>query len=106
MSSFGERLKNIRIIKGMTQEQLAASCNTSSGLIRHLEKSRRKPGYDMLVLFCNVLNTSPAYLMQDDLTLQPSDDGEEVLQITNQLTPDNLKLLKDVMKTWVSHLNE
>ena len=106
MSSFGERLKNIRLEKGFTQEQLAASCDTSAGLIRHIEKSRRRPGYDMLLTICNVLNTSPEYLMQDELTLEPSNDRDEVLQIVDRLTPDNLKLLKDMMKTWTSHLTE
>jgi len=106
MSSFGERLKNIRIEKGLTQEQLAISCDTSAGLIRHIEKSRRMPSYALLLTICNALNTSPEYLMQDELSLNPSGDKEEVLQIIGQLTPDNLKLLKDIMKTWLSHLKE
>ena len=106
MNNFGERLKNIRVEKGLTQDQLATSCNTSAGLIRHLEKSRRKPGYDMLVSLCNVLNISPEYLLQDDLTLEPSGDKAEVLQIVDRLTPNNLGLFKDVMKTWLSHLKE
>jgi len=106
MSNFGERLKNIRTEKGLTQDQLAESCDTSAGLIRHIEKSRRRPSYDMLLTICNVLNTSPEYLMQDELTIKPSDDKDEVLRIVDHLTPGNLKLLKDMMKTWASHLTD
>ena len=106
MGNFGERLKNIRNEKGITQEQLASSCNTSAGLIRHIEKSRRKPGYDMLITICNELNTSPDYLLQDELKLTPTDDIDEIMRIVNQLTPNNVKLIKEVMKTWVSHSSE
>jgi len=104
MGSFGERLRSVRLEKGLTQNQLAKSCDTSAGLIRHIEKSRRIPSYALLLTLCNVLNTSPEYLMQDELSLQPSDDTEEVLKIINQLTPANTKVLKDVMKTWAGHL--
>ena len=106
MSNFGERLKAIRQEKGFTQEEFATKCGTSAGLIRHIEKSRRKPGYDMLAVFCNELNVSADYLMQDDLKLTPSDDREEVLEIINQLSPDNLNLLKGVMMAWVSHIDK
>lgn len=98
MNNFGDRLRKIRIERKLTQEQLGECCDTSGAVIRSIEKSRRKPSYEMLVLLCNNLNISPEYLMQDDLEFAISNEvKDDVLCFINKLTPNQLCMLKDLL---------
>lgn len=40
---FNENLKNLRLKKGLTQEQLAKLVNTSLGALRDWEQGRKEP---------------------------------------------------------------
>ena len=79
MGSFGYRLKKIREERGFTQERLAVACKTSEPVIRHYEKERKKPGYDMMLRICDALRVNPDYLMQDDLSLNPYEEKMRLL---------------------------
>ena len=106
MGSFGYRLKKIREERGFTQERLAVACKTSEPVIRHYEKERKKPGYDMMLRICDALRVNPDYLMQDDLSFNPYEDKNETFNAIAKLSPKNYKLLKDFVESLSNQDNE
>ena len=94
MNNFGERLKFWREHQGLTQEQLALRCNSSEQVIRSYEKSRNKPGYEMIIRLCDALLVNPDYLMQDDLSFNPYEDRNETFNDIAKLPPNEYQLVK------------
>ena len=47
--NFGERLKQLRAVKNLTQKQLAIETETSERGIQNYEMGIRKPAFDYLV---------------------------------------------------------
>lgn len=60
---FATRLKNLRIEKGYTQEELADLIDCAPGLISYYETMQREPGFSNILSLCKVFGESPDYLM-------------------------------------------
>ncbi len=63
MIEFKDRLKEIRIKNGLTQTDLAKTCNVTRGIISHYESGTRKPSFEMLELIADVFNVDMDYLL-------------------------------------------
>ncbi len=59
---FGERLKELRIEKGISQEQLAKNLNLTHGAICLWENNQRIPKLDALILLAKYFNVSLDYI--------------------------------------------
>lgn len=59
----GARLKEARIRKNMTQEQLAAMTDVRSTYISHIETGMTIPSTKLLVQMMNILNCDPAEVL-------------------------------------------
>ena len=62
MEIFGERLKEIRLEKGETQEQTAKALGVSSVCYLHYEKNQREPSFDLLIKIAKHFGISLDYL--------------------------------------------
>lgn len=57
MAKLGDKIKQLRIEKGMTQEELAAYTGTTKSSISNYECNKRKPQYDILCVIAEALGT-------------------------------------------------
>ncbi|MEJ2050990.1 MAG: helix-turn-helix transcriptional regulator [Calditrichota bacterium] len=60
---FGERLKNFRKQRSLSQTELADILETTQGNIGHIENGRRKPGPDVLLNLYLAFQTDFQYLL-------------------------------------------
>lgn len=58
-----ERLKEIRLEKGLTQKQLALAVGLTETALCNYEKGIREPSLDVLKQLCIVLDVSADYLL-------------------------------------------
>lgn len=65
MATLGENIKNVRIKKGMTQEELATALNTTKATISRYELDRRKPDIEQLQSIAAVLGVHEIALLPD-----------------------------------------
>ena len=63
MNQFGERLKNARKLKGLTQKDLADMIHAKHNSVSNWENNHNKPDPDTIELICGVLDVSPNYLL-------------------------------------------
>lgn len=61
--SFGERLRESRAEKGLTQAQLAARLSVTQSTVGKYERGALQPNLEMLVQLCKVLEVSADYLL-------------------------------------------
>ncbi|MBD5100427.1 MAG: helix-turn-helix transcriptional regulator [Clostridiales bacterium] len=63
MVKFGERLKELRLEKNMTQTTLAKLIAVDRRTISNWENSTREPDLETFVKLATILNTSADYLL-------------------------------------------
>ncbi len=64
MDSLGQRIKEARAAKGMTQAQLATKAGLQSqSSIAGIEGGTRNPAHDTLIKIASALSTDPAWLI-------------------------------------------
>lgn len=63
MMTFGEKLRQSRLEKKMTQKQLADLIDAKHNSVSDWENDKNKPDPDTIELLCGVLEISPNYLL-------------------------------------------
>ena len=62
MNIFGERLKELRLEQGKTQDQVAKDLGIFSISYLHYEKNQREPSFEILVAIAKYFKISLDYL--------------------------------------------
>jgi transcriptional regulator with XRE-family HTH domain len=66
MVDFGDKLKQLRTLKGLSQEQLANRMSITKSMVSAYENSVRLPSYDVLIKIALFFNTSMDYFFGFD----------------------------------------
>ena len=61
---FGERLREVRLAKGLTQSELAGRCGTSIAAISHIERGTKVPTLTTLVRLADALQCKVTKLVE------------------------------------------
>lgn len=69
MPNFGEKLKQLRSYKSLTQEDLANVVKSSKQVISRYEKGYRSPDISIAKNWADALNIPVRYLVDDSLDL-------------------------------------
>lgn len=114
----GEKIKNLRLEKGMTQDELgekvgvkkAAINKYETGVVVNLKR-------DMIAKLADALDTTPSFLMgwedEDDFDtekdlmalreqLRRSPETRMLFDVTKHATPEQIKLVAEMLKQWKS----
>lgn len=94
----GERLKFLRISKNMQSNELAQRVGISNVYLSYIEHGTKIPTIDTLQKICEALGVS----LSEFFSVQDSDlppEYLETLQNLKVLTPEQLKILNDFLKT-------
>lgn len=62
----GEKIRRLRLLRGLTQEELAKRLGISELSIIHYEKGQRKPRIDILSKIAKILDVPIEYLLSED----------------------------------------
>ena len=102
--TIGQRVKKLRIEKGLTQTELAEKLGyRSKSSVAHIENGRDIPR-SMVVALSDILDTTPAYLMgwedPEDKKSAPAEDDrskkiKEVMEKIGQLSDSDLVQIDD-----------
>ena len=69
MKTFGEKLKELRIDKGLTQKKVAEALSVTVSTLSHWECNYQEPSYKYLLTLCRFYEVSADYLI--GLTEEP-----------------------------------
>lgn len=101
--TFGEKLKELRIEKGMSQEELAIYLGTSKQVVSRYETNQRTPKITTAIEYANKLNVPLLYLLDDsklhvekELVSSKNDELDplidKAMKILSSLSPDLRKI--------------
>lgn len=63
MSKFSERLKELRIERGLSQDKISLLTGISQSTISSYESKRIKPTDEVIITFCKFFKVSADYLL-------------------------------------------
>jgi transcriptional regulator with XRE-family HTH domain len=91
----GERLKEIRIKKGMTQEKLGEIIGVTKGTISLYENNQRKPKLENIIELMYALGISADYLLGADVIVEIKNEEDPKYRL---LTNDEVKFIEELRK--------
>lgn len=104
MSTIGERIKASRENKGLLQSELAKMIGEkSAGVISNWEQDVSKPNANKIIKLCEVLDVSPAYLLDYRGKEKSSPYSSEASKLAdaydNKLDPWGRQAVRDLVET-------
>ena len=91
----GRRVRQQRVICGMTQEELAEKSGISCSFVGHIERGEKKFSIGTLVALCNAMKVSPNYLLQDSVDVDVLNNSVDVGQQNKALFDDLMNVLHE-----------
>ena len=71
MATYSERIRELRVLHGMSQQDLADRLDVNKVTISQYERGVRKPDLNVLTALCDIFNVSSDYLLgKDDMTIR------------------------------------
>ena len=83
-TAFGKRLKEVRLLQGITREQLADAIHISQEYLRKIEQGRRCCSVYLVVAISCQLHVSTDYLLLGKES-EPQDKLEKIRKIADEL---------------------
>lgn len=96
--TIGERIKKIRLEKGLTQKQLAEKCGLFDSTIRKYESGRQNPKIETVEKIANALGISISQLTTISFDLPPG-AGEKVFDFRDELEKEIDSKVSSLNKT-------
>lgn len=96
--ALGARIKNKRLEKNLTQEQLAEKVDLSAVYIGQIERGERKMTIQTLVKLANVLETSIEELLSDSTKGNLNAKLNELLEVAKKLDVSDLDKVINIIK--------
>lgn len=95
--TLGKRLKELRILKGLTTREASLKLQLGKSTISNYENDARKPDYDMLKKLADLYGVTVAYLLGEEEIkdeLAGADIPQQLLDLGVEYIP-SMKKLKD-----------
>ena len=85
ISTFGDRLRQARKERGLTQEQLAERCGITPGFISRLERGEDNPGMSTVIKLAAALGITTSRLLDNRERLQDAGRNSGIIGLRNVL---------------------
>ena len=90
----GQKLKKIRISKGLTQEYIANMVDVNTSHISNIENNRVKVSLTALVAICNALDITVDYILKNEYVSADAIDHEILKELSSCSPEKKEKILK------------
>ena len=88
----GKRIRSRRISLGMTQMELAEKIDISNNHISSIERGIERPGLDLFIRICDVLNVTPDYLLLG--SMKSNDIPKNITDNLKPCTKEEVRLVE------------
>lgn len=91
----GDRLKKIRLAKGLTQKELGAILGITKAAICFYERNKRTPSTENIIDFIQIFNVTADYLLGTDNRIKTvTDEAYEVIAMSEE----EVKFIEELRK--------
>lgn len=97
-SHIGQKLRNVRLSKNLTQEYVANAADVNTSHISNIENNRVKVSLSTLVQICNALDTTVDYILADEYNHPSSVIEQEILHEVQSCSLETQKQILKIVK--------
>ena len=101
--TMGDRIREARKYKGLTQEQLAESLDVSVESVSHIERGSRLPSMQVFIKLIEVLNVSADYLLRDSISTGKLFGENALGSKVEKLSPKERVALEALIDTYLQY---
>ncbi len=94
----GQRIKEIRTAKKLTQEYLADQTGVNVSHISNIETNKVKVSLTLLIAICNTLDVTVDYLLGNEYHNPASATEKELINTMKNMKQDKLEILLKIAK--------
>lgn len=98
-SVIGSRIKQARLAKNMTQEDLADQIDISVAFLSRVERGNSRVNLKRLNQLCDLLDVSEGYLLNGASSSSENYLDKEFTDLIKSVSPEKQKLIYNVAKT-------
>ncbi len=102
-AEIGKRISQKRKSMGLTQFEVCERCGISDRYLSNIERTRSIPSLDVILRICEVLETTPDYILLGTNKTKSNDVLSQTKGLLNLLNEKQLLLLNDFIKLLVEH---
>jgi transcriptional regulator with XRE-family HTH domain len=104
--TIARRIKEFRMIAGLTQEQLSERVDIAPQYLSRLETCRRFPSLALIAELADALNTTPSALLAKPEQEVQAERASRVVTMFSSLTEKDAAFLESELRNWIDHLSE
>ena len=94
----GQRIREERTKYRLTQEQLAEVAEVNESYVGQVERGEKNPSLETVVSIANSLGVTVDYLLQEEVNVEPNGLINELISITKDKDPDELRLMLNICR--------
>lgn len=94
----GQRIREERTKYRLTQEQLAEAADINESYVGQVERGEKNPSLETVVSIANSLGVTVDYLLQEEVKVEPNNLINELISITRDKDPDELRLMINICR--------
>ncbi len=102
----GQRIRKFRKAHGFSQEELAEKAEISTTHMSHIETGNTKLSLPVLVLLAKALDVRTDDLLFDNAGSSCTANTNEIVEILESCTPQQLRFIKDLVQSTQISLNK
>jgi len=101
MGTFGQRLRELRNLRGISQNELSKHIGVSKSSVNMYERGEREPGFETLEAIADFFNVNMDYLLGRE-TMKDAISNYSPEQFSDSAKPTLAKLLKDLGREFLA----
>ena len=103
--ALGKKLREVRQMKGYTQQTLAEIADIGNVYLGEIERGLKMPSLNIFVKLIEALDISADYILRDELTSGKEYIYDEITQKLKDLTPKQRKTAVDILDAYLRNLD-
>ena len=103
-AALGQRIRESRIKKGYTQQELADRAEIGVVYISEIERGVKMPSLNIFIKIVDTLDVSADYVLRDELSSGKEYISMEITEKLLALTPSQRKTATDILEAYISNI--
>lgn len=103
-AALGKRIRESRIKKGYTQQDLAEQADIGVVYLSEIERGIKMPSLNIFIKIIDALDVSADYILRDKISTGKEYVCMEITEKLLTLTPGQLKTATDILNAYLSNL--
>lgn len=102
--TMGDRIKDTRKKRGLTQENLAEKLDISVEYVSQIERGMKMPSMQIFIKLIEILDVSADYLLRDTVSTRNLYGDKQIGSRLERLTPKQRVALEALIDTYIEYL--